>query len=243
MGCFERQKYTIIKKISDGGFSNVFLAENSGNGCFAIKITKQQSNEFKKEYDILYSINHPFICKCIELTQLYSRVALVLSFVDGVELYHILCQKQKLSYNETIFTSACILSALIYLHDLNIVYRDIKPENIIVNQNGYAILVDFGFAKKIKYTTKTYCGTHGYMAPEIQQYKPYTLSVDMYSFGVLLYELYTGFLPHNNLNIISNPHLLSCISNLLSHNAHERKSALALRWSHIYNDLDFDFDL
>lgn len=246
MTCFERHKYNLYKKISCGGFSNVFVATYKHNE-YAVKTLKSKNFKmYKQECYILASLNHPFICRFIEDICINSKYAIVMDFIDGVELYDVIYKQNSLSYIDTRFIGACILSALIYLHDMCIIYRDIKPENIIINNDGYAILVDFGFAKKLQSkSTQTYCGTKEYMAPEIIAKKAYAYPVDMYAYGVLLYEMYTGTLPvkhnDNSINFENIPISLTfIIRNLLSYNSYERKSALAIRWSRVFFDIDFE---
>lgn len=242
MECFERNKYSVLEKIADGGFSDVYIAQTTLSvvGGVILKIMKKNNDIiFHRECHILQSLSHPFICKYIEHTYIHSRNTLVLEYIDGIELYHLMF-KAKLSYKSILFILSCILSALAYLHTSLILYRDLKPENVMINTQGYAIMVDFGFAKRMQSAhTHTYCGTCGYMAPEIKKRKPYSYPVDMYSFGVFMYELYTGELPDSTYKYIPY-HFMSCVSNLLSTNGVERKTAIALQWSYIFKGVDFE---
>ena len=242
MDCLYISKYTIIRKLSTGGFSNVYLVKHDSS-YFALKLMKTKNNYkkyFENEYCILKSLKHPFICNCIEFISIYYFKGIILNYIQGDELYYVLHRKGHLSYSETLQYGSCILSAIIYLHDLKIIYRDIKPENVIIHNNK-AVMVDFGFAKSIYKFTNTYCGTYEYMAPEIKNRKPYSFSADMYSFGVLLYEMYTGEFPYMNKCHIQIPNELNeCIFNLLSPNHLDRKTANALRWSYCFYNIDFD---
>ena len=240
MKCFDNpEKYTLHKKIAEGGFSKVYYATQEDN-VYALKIMKKNhsSSSYENECVILSSLHHSCICKFVEDMEYYSRKAIVLEYIDGMELYEILYIKGSLSYLETLFIGACILSALIYLHDLQIIYRDIKPENIIINNKGYGILVDFGFAKKIQNTTSTFCGTIQYMAPEMKARKSYSFPVDMYAFGILLYEIYTQHFPFEKTFKLPKE-MSEIIQNLLL-SEHERKTAFAVRWSNYFNDIDFE---
>ena len=95
------------------------------------------------------------------------------------------------------FYIACIVLALEYLHENNIVYRDLKPENVFIDHNGYTKIGDFGFAKVLNESNRTYtfCGTPGYVAPENVLAHGYNCSVDWWGLGVLMYVLLTGRQP------------------------------------------------
>ena len=98
------------------------------------------------------------------------------------------------------FYTGCALEALAYLHARGVVYRDLKPENLVLSPNGYAKLCDFGFAKKIGRhgdRTYTFCGTPEYVAPEIILNKGHDFTADLWALGIFIYELATGIPPFN----------------------------------------------
>ena len=101
-----------------------------------------------------------------------------------------------------LFYASELCLALEYLHNIHIIYRDLKPENILVGRDGHIKLTDFGFSKMIKYSDKTFtlCGTPEYMAPEIILNQGHNKAVDWWAFGVLIYELLTGFPPFYSQN-------------------------------------------
>lgn len=115
----------------------------------------------------------------------------------GGELWTILRDRGNFDDSTTRFYTACVVEAFAYLHSKGIIYRDLKPENLILDHRGYAKLVDFGFAKKIGFGKKTwtFCGTPEYVAPEIILNKGHDISADYWSLGILMYELLTGSPP------------------------------------------------
>jgi serine/threonine protein kinase len=104
---------------------------------------------------------------------------------------------------KALFYSSCVLLALEHLHSKGILYRDIKPENIILNDYGYPILTDFGLSKKLntpRDRTNSCVGTPEYMAPEVFLMQGHGIEADYWSFGALLFELITGFQPFTGKN-------------------------------------------
>lgn len=159
-----------------------------------------QSRQVKgviREKDVMYSIKHPFLIHLVCSFQDENSVYLLLELVPGGELFTILhaSDKDGLPNDHARFYAACILEALAHLHRRNICYRDIKPENVLIDSQGYCIVADMGFAKVVLDTTYTLCGTPEYLAPEIIMSKGHDKSVDYWSFGVLVYELLVGRSP------------------------------------------------
>lgn len=108
--------------------------------------------------------------------------------------------KLPLSEGETKFMASQLFLVIEHLHSNRIIYRDLKPENVMLTMDGYLTLVDMGTAKKLtiqqRYRTSTIIGTPHYMAPEIILGKGYTFSVDWWSFGIMIYEMLSGKLPY-----------------------------------------------
>ena len=123
-----------------------------------------------------------------------------MKFIRGGELFTHLKNFGRFKESQVKFFVNTIAIAIGYLHAKNIVYRDIKTENVLMGDDGYLCLTDFGIAKIVEggRMANTYCGTPEYMAPEIFNHKPYDFSVDWWSIGVLTYELIVGFTPFFN---------------------------------------------
>ena len=164
---------------------------------------------FKKEIDITLELEHTNIVKCIDIYEDNSSIHLVLEEITGGDLFdHIIhSHNRKLTENEAMDLLAQILDGLHYLHDeVGIVHRDIKPENFLLYNNGnrnIIKLIDFGFATYCKNgeTMNEQLGTPQYAAPEIFDQKPYTNKVDMWSTGVVLYNMIKGTQPFSNKDI------------------------------------------
>jgi protein kinase A len=189
-----------------GAFGRVWLASDTSKGedPYALKmINKRQlleANQIQgvlREKQIMNSIDHPFVLGLVGAFQDEEHLYLLLPLIQGGELFNVVhTEKSDGVPNESaVFYSACILEALAHLHDRNIVYRDMKPENALIDKNGYCIMVDLGFAKVVVDKTYTLCGTPEYLAPEIIMSKGHDKGVDYWSFGVLIYELIVGYSP------------------------------------------------
>ena len=121
----------------------------------------------------------------------------VLDYIPGGELFTLMRKEIKFSASDARFYIAQIIDALDSLHRNNIIYRDLKPENLLLDSDGYLKFVDFGVAKKIENKTNTLAGTPTYMAPEIVMQEYYSFEVDWWSLGILTYEMTVGLDPWN----------------------------------------------
>ena len=159
------------------------------------------------ELNILSNLEHPSIISLLGTTHDDKYLYLFLEFVPGGDMFTLLKAENKFSLDKAQFYAGQIVFVLDYLHSKNIVYRNLKPENILINKNGYIKITDFELSKEIKDRTYTMCGTPGYLAPEIILNKGHGLSVDWWALGILLYEMICGvdpFFDEDPMNVYKN---------------------------------------
>jgi len=198
--------YEIIDQNNDtkpnlgrGTYSNVKLVREKGNyrKLCAMKILnkKQQKNTIKSEIKIQKKLNHPHVIKLLEYFEDKENVYLILEYAQKGTLGSYLKKKKKLPENEAFifFFQTCV--GLDYLHKKGVVHRDLKPDNLLLTDKGDIKLSDFGMSVEDVGERNSFCGTVDYMAPEIVQKKPHDYRVDIWSLGVLLYEMLHGFPP------------------------------------------------
>uniref|UniRef100_A0A8C2GZS3 cGMP-dependent protein kinase n=1 Tax=Cyprinus carpio TaxID=7962 RepID=A0A8C2GZS3_CYPCA len=171
---------------------------------FAMKILKKrhivdtrQQEHIRSEKLIMQEAHSDFIVRLYRTFKDSKYLYMLMEACLGGELWTILRDRGNFDDSTTRFYTACVVEAFAYLHSKGIIYRDLKPENLILDHRGYAKLVDFGFAKKIGFGKKTwtFCGTPEYVAPEIILNKGHDISADYWSLGILMYELLTGSPP------------------------------------------------
>ena len=196
------------KILGKGKFGNVSLVHNFKN-FFAIKaVNKKAANKqkilikyFIQERNILLKLEHPFIMKLVKTFKSESFIFFLLEYISGRCLSKYLSfrqQKQLKNIEETKFYIATLLLIIDYLNFNRICHRDLKPDNIIINENGYLKLIDFGTSIELKDFTNTITGTPHYISPEILLGKGYGFSCDYWSIGIIAYEIYFGFYPFGN---------------------------------------------
>ena len=140
------------------------------------------------------------VCVCV-LSFSYStykedrNLMMLMEFVPGGEIFSHLRKRGRFSFSMTRFYIASIVLAIQYLHAMDIVYRDLKPENLLLDERGYLKITDFGFAKIVPDRTWTLCGTPEYLAPEIITSKGHGKGVDWWALGILMFEMLAGYPP------------------------------------------------
>ncbi|XP_055376245.1 cAMP-dependent protein kinase catalytic subunit 3 [Condylostylus longicornis] len=200
---YNMDDFQMLKTIGTGTFGRVCLCKDKINDTYsAMKILAmtdvirlKQVEHVKNEKSILEEINHPFIVNLLWSTKDDCCLYMLFEYVSGGELFSYLRNSGRFNSQTANFYASEIVLALEYLHSLSVVYRDLKPENLLINRDGHLKITDFGFAKKLKDRTWTLCGTPEYLAPEIIQSKGHNRAVDWWALGILIYEMLVGYPP------------------------------------------------
>ncbi|XP_025412180.1 cGMP-dependent protein kinase, isozyme 2 forms cD4/T1/T3A/T3B isoform X3 [Sipha flava] len=196
----------VLATLGVGGFGRVELVQvnNDTSKSYALKQMKKsqivetrQQQHIMSEKEIMGEANCDFIVKLYKTFKDQKYLYMLMESCLGGELWTILRDKGHFDDSTTRFYTGCVVEAFDYLHSRNIIYRDLKPENLLLDITGYVKLVDFGFAKKLQNGRKTwtFCGTPEYVAPEVILNRGHDISADYWSLGVLMFELLTGTPP------------------------------------------------
>ncbi|KAH7061055.1 kinase-like domain-containing protein [Macrophomina phaseolina] len=202
-GKYTLNDFSIQRTLGTGSFGRVHLVQSKHNQRFyAIKVLKKaqvvkmkQVEHTNDERRMLQKVKHPFLITLWGTFQDSKNLYMVMDFVEGGELFSLLRKSQRFPNPVAKFYAAEVTLALDYLHSMNIIYRDLKPENLLLDRHGHLKITDFGFAKEVPDITWTLCGTPDYLAPEVVASKGYNKSVDWWSLGILIFEMLCGFTP------------------------------------------------
>ena len=192
-----------VKELGSGNFGSVNLVRNKKNKfMYAIKALNLEQVKLENleecvevERDVLLKIDHPFIMKMVKYLKNDLYIFFINEYIKGKELWEVIRDIGLLNKEQTQYYGGSILLAIDYLHKQKIIYRDIKPENVMVSIKGYIKIIDFGTVKEIKDRTSTIIGTSHYMAPEITKGEGYCFQVDIWSIAICMYEFFCGKLP------------------------------------------------
>ncbi|XP_063821702.1 cGMP-dependent protein kinase, isozyme 1-like [Ostrinia nubilalis] len=199
----ELKDLEIVGTMGVGGFGRVELVQYRPDKTitFALKCLKkidmvqqQQQEHAYNEKHIMMACDSPFLCKLYRTFKDNKYIYFLMEPVLGGDLWTILQKQRFFPENVSRFMTACVVEAFQYLHSKDIIFRDLKPENLMLDKNGYIKLVDFGFAKRISANSKTwtFAGTPEYVAPEIVLNKGHDRAVDCWALGVFIHELLVG---------------------------------------------------
>ena len=206
------------KQLGSGSFGRVYLvSHNDSKKLFALKvIDKRKLMISYGKLDIIYNeinihskLSHENIIKLYNIHEDNESINIIMEYAEKGNLFQLISkEKSGLDESKAFDYFIQVVNAVYYLHNNNIIHRDIKPENILIGNDNKIKLCDFGWAKELTLENRsTFCGTVEYMAPEIVGSENYDYSVDIWSLGILLYELLFGHSPfkaNNTKNIILN---------------------------------------
>ena len=207
-------RYQIIKSIGEGGMANVYLAYDTIlDRNVAVKILRGDlaSDEkfvrrFQREALSASSLYNQNIVEVYDVGEDNGQYYIVMEYIDGKHLKTLLKKRGKLTVSETIDIMMQIASGLSVAHDQYLIHRDIKPQNIMILENGLVKITDFGIAMAMNSTqltqTNSVMGSVHYLPPEQASGKGASLQSDIYSMGILMYELLTGKLPYHGDNAV-----------------------------------------
>ena len=200
-----RNSFEFICLIGHGGFSKVWKVKwKKTHAIFALKemsktriMDKKCENTILLERDLLSKMNHPFIVNMHFSFQDLNSLYLVMDLITGKDLRYHLSKQKKFSAEQSKFFLACTILGLEYIHYNNILHRDIKPDNLVLDKNGYVKITDFGISRKMdQLIAGESSGTPGYMAPEVMCGKVHSIDSDYYCLGIMAYEFMKGVRPY-----------------------------------------------
>lgn len=200
-------RYEIIEKIGEGGMADVYRAYDKvlQREC-AIKILREELNSnqiallrFQREADAASKLHHPNIVQIYDVGETNNRNFIVMEYVHGKTLKHLIQQRGAIEKKEAVFIMQQIAEALVVAHEHGVIHRDIKPQNIMIKADGQVKITDFGIAMtqgSVQLTAHdSVMGSVHYMAPECARGEQASQQADIYSMGIVFYEMLTGEVP------------------------------------------------
>lgn len=200
------QDFQPINILGKGSFGEVYLVEKDLMEYYAMKVLQKEKilgNNYIKyaltERNVLSYTQHPFIVQLNYAFQTKSKLYLILEYCPGGDIGKLLIKEGKFSEELSRIYIAELILAIQYLHKREIIFRDMKPDNVVIDSDGHCKLTDFGLSKEgidDNFSARSFCGSLAYLAPEMLERKGHGKSVDWYLIGVLLYEMLVGKTPY-----------------------------------------------
>ena len=193
-----------LRILGEGSYGKVTLVRHNATGrTYALKQIKKlhvakmkQEVHIATELHVLSSVNHPFVCNLVRTFKNSHSVYFMMEAVLGGELYAQMKRVEKFKPSQAQFYAAQVAAVFEHLHTRDIIFRDLKPENLLIASDGYLKMVDFGLAKQVPNgKTYTLCGTPAYASPEVYASVGHDKGVDWWTLGVLIHELLAGYTP------------------------------------------------
>jgi protein kinase A len=207
-----------IKVLGEGQFGEVWLVETEfpgvvspaikGKHQFALKIQQTYDDQreegaeedIRAEIEVMGKLSHPFISTLFTYWENEGSIDMLLGLMPGGELWDVIHKEDPetgewysgLPESHARFYAMVIADTLGYMHAQKFIFRDLKPENVLLDKDGYPIIIDFGFCKKVEDKTYTFCGTPNYVAPEIIRNAGHNAAVDWWAYGIVIYEMVSG---------------------------------------------------
>ncbi len=207
-------RYEIVKSIGEGGMANVYLANDKIlDRKVAIKVLRGDlANDekfirrFQREAQSVANLSHPNIVEVYDVEEEEGQHYIVMEYIEGKTLKQLLQKRGSLTLSEVIDIMLQLTDGLAHAHDAYIIHRDIKPQNIMIQDDGLVKITDFGIAMALNATqltqTNSVMGSVHYLPPEQANGKSSTIKSDIYSLGILMYELITGSVPFKGDNAV-----------------------------------------
>lgn len=192
----------VIGVLGQGSYGSVMLTQGPDGATYALKaVSKQRIVETKQkdhiynEKNLMAQMDHPMLVKLHNTYQDVDRLYFLLEPVLGGEMFPLLRKHKTFPPPQAKFYAACVVLAFEYMHKRDFIYRDLKPENLLLDNDGYLKITDFGFTKKVPHKTWTMCGTPEYMAPEIISHSGHGRAVDWWCIGIFIFEMLASYTP------------------------------------------------
>lgn len=209
-------RYRVIELLGSGGMAHVYKAKDIiADRIVAVKVLKDENKDdlefvrrFEREASAVLTLSHPNIVKSYDVGVDGDMHYLVLEYVEGKTLKEIITAEKTLSPKQSINIVSQVLDALTHAHECGIIHRDIKPQNVIITPKGKVKLTDFGIARDTASTTRTFAGSNmigsvHFLSPEQAKGEEVMAESDIYSTGIMLYEMLTGTVPFSGDNSVA----------------------------------------